>query len=64
MNPIKQLWHLIRDPNETPIIVESRKLEAESYVRQQESKRIIERKSNSPVGPLLNYIRGAGRQGE
>lgn len=61
MNALRQLWHLIRDPNETPTIKKSREVEVESYIRQYESKRIIERVNGSPVGPLLNYIRGAGK---
>lgn len=59
MNALKQLWNLIRNDNETPAIKHSREVEVESYIRQQESRRII-RDAKSP-GPLLSYIWGEGK---
>ena len=61
MNPFRQLWDLIREPGETPVIARSRVVEQEAMERQIASRQIINR-SQSKAGPLHSYIWGEGKK--
>jgi hypothetical protein len=64
VNRLRQLWRLIVSDNETPTIVESRKVEAEAVRRQTISKQIIQSSQTHKPGPLLGYIQGQGKRRE
>jgi hypothetical protein len=65
MNPIRQLWRLIRADNETPVIAQSRVVEEESADRQRVSIRLIQGVPASlHHGPLEKYIWGAGKKND
>lgn len=61
MNPLRQLWKLIRDDDETPVITKSRIVEREAMMRRAVSQQIIQSSQTKP-GPLLGYIQGEGKR--